>query len=142
MLKQPTDIQLEAGAKAVRVLANRIQESDPEGAWSDCYPSERQAWREATRAAQQAFIDNVPVTERCDDCGDKLEYVAGMDGEGGYPHCWRCWYRDNTPFTIQDLAVLIGNAIENPDRDEPYDSVAASAVMDFLKEKGLVANNG
>ncbi|QYM76914.1 hypothetical protein [Leucobacter luti] len=36
-----------------------------------------------------------PTSERCGDCGDKLDYVAGLDGEGGYPHCWRCWYKNH-----------------------------------------------
>lgn len=44
---------------------------------------------------KQEAAPQARTSERCDDCGDKLDYVAGMDGNGCYPHCWRCWYKDH-----------------------------------------------
>ena len=43
-----------------------------------------------------------PVDVRCDECGDNLDYVAGMVGEGCYPHCWTCWYKEHPQDQIRE----------------------------------------
>ncbi|WP_427870564.1 hypothetical protein [Leucobacter luti] len=42
-------------AKMLRVKANAIHESDPDGAWSDCYESERESWLKLVRAVVEAL---------------------------------------------------------------------------------------
>lgn len=49
----------------------------------------------ACKNFQPVLSPQEPTSERCDVCSDKLDYVAGLDGEGCYPHCWRCWYKDH-----------------------------------------------
>lgn len=55
-----TDEMIEAGAKVTRRFAKSVQESDPEGAWSDCYGSERQQWRNVAEVALEAALAVAP----------------------------------------------------------------------------------
>ena len=32
--------------------------------------------------------------ERCEVCGDELDYVCDPTGVTGYLHCWTCWKLD------------------------------------------------
>ena len=49
----PTEAQVEAAAKIIR-RASLETTADPGDFWSDCYEGEREAWRNAARAALTA----------------------------------------------------------------------------------------
>ena len=40
--------------------------------------------------------------ERCHVCSGELDYVSGRDGQGCYPHCWTCWYKEHPQDQIRE----------------------------------------
>lgn len=89
-----------------------------------------------------------PASERCGDCGDKLDYVAGLDGQGCYPHCWRCWYKDHPveiPVQVDEakLAEIAVSEVEEfeatagPDRPLSHVGISiARAIAKHLRGGG------
>ncbi len=81
-----------------------------------------------------------PTSERCGHCGDKLDYVAGLGGNGCYSHCWRCWYKDHPVdipgqvyeaklYEVIDTAQRVWNS---SGRHEPMAAAITRAVLNEI----------
>lgn len=83
---EPSEAQVEAAAKIIR-RASLETTADPGDFWSDCYEGEREAWRNAARAAlvaaagaaPQAECTETPGGRPCEASkpGHKLHYANG-----------------------------------------------------------------